>query len=157
MDSFYWRIGNGRATLFWMDIWCDNQPLKHDFPRLFCLARQKESLVADFLRIFGFYRDDWNELFTRSLLGKEEVMLSELVERVSGTVLVPDVEDKLCWANYRNGDFSVKKCSELLIMDGCGGVLRDKEGVARALFSGSAVAKDADLAKIDAVKVALED
>ncbi|TYI38301.1 hypothetical protein ES332_A02G016800v1 [Gossypium tomentosum] len=107
MDSFYWRIGNGRATLFWMDIWCDNQPLKHDFPRLFCLARQKESLVADFLRIFGFYRDDWNELFTRSLLGKEEVMLSELVER-----------DKLCWANYRNGDFSVKKCSELLIMDG---------------------------------------
>ncbi|KAG8480311.1 hypothetical protein CXB51_024753 [Gossypium anomalum] len=39
---------------------------------------------------------------------------------------------------------------------GCGGVLRDKEGVVRALFSGSVVANDTDLAEIRAIKVALE-
>ncbi|MBA0731800.1 hypothetical protein Golax_022492, partial [Gossypium laxum] len=39
---------------------------------------------------------------------------------------------------------------------GCGGVLRDKEGAARALFLGSATANDNDLAEIDAVKVALD-
>ncbi|TYH78084.1 hypothetical protein ES332_D04G200700v1 [Gossypium tomentosum] len=37
-----------------------------------------------------------------------------------------------------------------------GGVLRDKEGVARALFSGSVVANDTNLAEISAVMVALD-
>ncbi|KAG8500324.1 hypothetical protein CXB51_004215 [Gossypium anomalum] len=36
------------------------------------------------------------------------------------------------------------------------GVLRDKEGVARALFSGSVVANDTDLAEIGTVMVALD-
>ncbi|KAH1115309.1 hypothetical protein J1N35_008687 [Gossypium stocksii] len=39
---------------------------------------------------------------------------------------------------------------------GCEGVLRDKDGVARALFSGFAAANDTDLAEIGTVKVALE-
>ncbi|MBA0702859.1 hypothetical protein Goari_026756, partial [Gossypium aridum] len=39
---------------------------------------------------------------------------------------------------------------------GCGCVLRDKEGVARALFSGSIAANDTDLAEIGTVMVALE-
>ncbi|MBA0876732.1 hypothetical protein Goshw_009697 [Gossypium schwendimanii] len=34
---------------------------------------------------------------------------------------------------------------------GCGGVLRDKEGAARALFLGFATANDTDLAEIDAI------
>ncbi|MBA0631063.1 hypothetical protein Godav_003093 [Gossypium davidsonii] len=38
----------------------------------------------------------------------------------------------------------------------CGGVLRDKEGVARALFSGSVVANDTNLAEISTVMVALD-
>ncbi|KAG8479345.1 hypothetical protein CXB51_029147 [Gossypium anomalum] len=228
-EDFKILIGNGRMTLFWMDIWCGNRPLKHDFPRLFCLARQKESSIADFLRNPRFCRDEWNELFTRSLLGRVEVMLSRLVEKVSSTVLVLDVEDKLCWANDRNGEFSVpprarsflwmlaigkiptkeflvKRGEKFLVdinfgsmLDGlvskkwcridsikiklaasilrpsphgwlkfnvcgiakedravCGGVLRDNEGVARALFSGFAAANDADLAEIGTVNVALE-
>ncbi|MBA0681511.1 hypothetical protein Goari_023310, partial [Gossypium aridum] len=36
---------------------------------------------------------------------------------------------------------------------GCGGVLRDKEGVARALFLGPVAANDTDLAEIGAVMV----
>ncbi|MBA0656381.1 hypothetical protein Goklo_008744 [Gossypium klotzschianum] len=38
----------------------------------------------------------------------------------------------------------------------CGGVLRDKEGVARALFLGSIAAIDTDLAEIGAAMVALD-
>ncbi|MFQ6627985.1 hypothetical protein Gotur_008027 [Gossypium turneri] len=45
-------------------------------------------------------------------------MRRELAERVSGMVLIPDMEDKLCWANDKNEEFLVKKCSELLILDG---------------------------------------
>ncbi|KAA3472224.1 ankyrin repeat-containing protein [Gossypium australe] len=40
--------------------------------------------------------------------------------------------------------------------EGCGGVLREKESVARALFSGFVAANDADVAETGAVKVALE-
>ncbi|MBA0764641.1 hypothetical protein Gotri_013968, partial [Gossypium trilobum] len=87
VESFYWWIRNGRTVLFGIDIWC------------------------------GLCRDDWNEFFTRSLLGREEVMRRELAERVSGMVLIPDMEDKLCWANDKNEEFLVKKCSELLILD----------------------------------------
>ncbi|MBA0571390.1 hypothetical protein Golob_004967 [Gossypium lobatum] len=39
---------------------------------------------------------------------------------------------------------------------GCEGALRDKEGVVRALFFGSAAANDFDVAEIGAVKVALD-
>ncbi|MBA0827605.1 hypothetical protein Goarm_012375, partial [Gossypium armourianum] len=45
-------------------------------------------------------------------------MRRELEERVSGMVLISDMEDKLCWANDKNKEFLVKKCSELLILDG---------------------------------------
>ncbi|MBA0607998.1 hypothetical protein Godav_020250, partial [Gossypium davidsonii] len=118
-------------------------------------------------------------------------MLNKLVERMSSTVLVPNVEDKFCWAHDRNGEFSenlwwiypnrcridsIKSKPAALIWHpplhgclkfnvcgianedraGCGGVLRDNEGVARALFSGSVTANDTNLAEIGAVMVALD-
>ncbi|KAH1040319.1 hypothetical protein J1N35_042062 [Gossypium stocksii] len=39
---------------------------------------------------------------------------------------------------------------------GCGGVLRNLEGVARAIFSSAVIANDTEEAKISAVKIALE-
>ncbi|KAA3485561.1 putative Transposon TX1 [Gossypium australe] len=179
VESFYWQIGNGRTVLFGIVIWCGNMPLKQGFPRLFRLARHKESSVADLFRSAGLCRDDWNEFFTRSLLGREEVMRRELAERVSGMVLIPDMEDKLCWANDKNDECRIDTIISnsaasfwrppphgWLKFNVCGvakedrasygGVLRDKEGVARALFSGSVVANDADMAETGAIKVALE-
>lgn len=94
--------------MFWLDIWCGNRPLKQEFPRLFHLARQKESSIANVLRFSRYCRDNCNEFFTRSLLGREEEMCRELAERVSGTVLVSDIEDKLCRANDRYREFSIK-------------------------------------------------
>ncbi|KAK5786985.1 hypothetical protein PVK06_041635 [Gossypium arboreum] len=81
-----------------------------------CGERYKKSSVADCLSLSGMCRDDWNDFFIRKLLGREEVMCRELAERVRGKVLVPDMEDKLCWVNDKNEEFSVKKCSELLIL-----------------------------------------
>ncbi|KAK5834294.1 hypothetical protein PVK06_018171 [Gossypium arboreum] len=48
-ESFCWKIGNGKSTLFWWDIWCGNQPLKLLFLRLFRLAKNKVSTIADSL------------------------------------------------------------------------------------------------------------
>ncbi|MFQ6628299.1 hypothetical protein Gotur_007279 [Gossypium turneri] len=59
------------------------------------------------MRNYAFSREEWNELFTRLLLEREEVMLSKLLERVRSTVLVSDMGDKFCWAHDRNGEFWV--------------------------------------------------
>ncbi|MFQ6652469.1 hypothetical protein Gotur_024315 [Gossypium turneri] len=45
-------------------------------------------------------------------------MLRRLEDRVSSTELVLRVEDLLCWVHDSNREFTVSKCSELLIIDG---------------------------------------
>ncbi|KAK5834456.1 hypothetical protein PVK06_018334 [Gossypium arboreum] len=157
-DSFYWKIGNGSGST------------------------------------------NWNEYFTRPLLEREVGLGKELAERVIGTNLNLNIEDRLCWVKDKEGVFSVKKCTELLMLEdeeiinfdfgrlwntkemfmvdcyssslldnlaskkwielenkaGCVGVLRDMEGVVRAIFSGVIFANNAEEAEIGVVKIALE-
>lgn len=117
-EAFCWQVGNGRTTTFWVDIWCSNYLPKLEFPRLFRLARQKGGTMVEYSRNNRFSRVKWNELFTRSLLEREEEMLRRLEDRVSSTELVLRVEDRLCWVHDSNREFTVSKCSELLIIDG---------------------------------------
>lgn len=35
-------IGNGRSTMFWLDVWLGPNPLASEFPRLFCHLRLPE-------------------------------------------------------------------------------------------------------------------
>ncbi|KAH1046262.1 hypothetical protein J1N35_037046 [Gossypium stocksii] len=44
-------------------------------------------------------------------------MCKELAERVRVMKLNSNIEDRLCWAKDKAGEFSVKKCIELLMMD----------------------------------------
>ncbi|GJZ45079.1 RNA-directed DNA polymerase, eukaryota, reverse transcriptase zinc-binding domain protein [Tanacetum coccineum] len=41
------KIGNGCNTLFWLDTWIGNEPLKDSFPRLFKLKSNPLALVCD--------------------------------------------------------------------------------------------------------------
>ncbi|PWA73278.1 reverse transcriptase domain, Reverse transcriptase zinc-binding domain protein [Artemisia annua] len=41
------KIGNGCNTLFWLDTWIGNEPLKDSFPRLFRLESNPSALVCD--------------------------------------------------------------------------------------------------------------
>ncbi|MBA0700632.1 hypothetical protein Goari_005670 [Gossypium aridum] len=111
-EALCWRVGNGRTTMFWVDIWCGNCPLKLEFPRLFRLVRQKGSMVANYSRNNVFNRLKWSELFTRSLLEREEEILCRLEDRVNSIELVPGVEDRLCWCErvLERGDHLFFKC-----------------------------------------------
>ncbi|GJU20086.1 hypothetical protein Tco_1153428 [Tanacetum coccineum] len=46
-DVFKKKIGNGCNTLFWLDTWIGNEPLKDSFPRLFRLESNPLALVYD--------------------------------------------------------------------------------------------------------------
>ncbi|KAH1047038.1 hypothetical protein J1N35_037822 [Gossypium stocksii] len=124
-DSFSWRIGNSRTTLFWIDIWCGYCPLKQ----------------------------------VRSVF--DEVPLQEKFWWICPNICrIDSIKSKLAasfWWPPPHGCLKFNVCGianeERAV---CGGVLRDKEGVTRALFSGSIAANDSNVAKIGAVKVALE-
>ncbi|KAA3463550.1 Retrovirus-related Pol polyprotein LINE-1 [Gossypium australe] len=116
-ESFFWKIGNGKSTLFWWDIWCGNRPLKVLFPRLFRLAKNKVSTVVDSLNYSGNGSVNWGDWFSRPLLDRENEMCKDMANKVSGTVLLSEVEDRLYWINDKFGVFLVKKCPDLLILD----------------------------------------
>jgi len=39
-------LGNGRSTLFWIDVWNDDEALADRFPALFSQCTQKEASVS---------------------------------------------------------------------------------------------------------------
>lgn len=44
-------------------------------------------------------------------------MCKFLADRLISTVLISDKKGRLCWSNDKLGVFSIKKCSELLILE----------------------------------------
>lgn len=40
------KVGDGRSTYFWDDVWLGSESLKNQFPRLFSIADNKEAKVA---------------------------------------------------------------------------------------------------------------
>ncbi|KAK5786883.1 hypothetical protein PVK06_041531 [Gossypium arboreum] len=147
VDSFYWKIGNGKSALFWWDNWCRDRPLKLIYPRLFHLAKSKDCTVAEVVCMLGNGSSSWNEYFTRPLLDREQGLCKELAERVNGTVLNLNIEDRLCWAKDKGGDFLVKKCTKLLMLD---------DGENNMFDCGAVIANNAKEAEIGAGKIALE-
>lgn len=87
------------------------------YPTFFRLAKSKDFTVAEVVCLFGNGSASWNKYFTRPLLGREEGLCKGLAERVSGTMLNLNIEDRLCWEKDKDGDFSAKKCTELLMLD----------------------------------------
>nr|GEV97633.1 RNA-directed DNA polymerase, eukaryota, reverse transcriptase zinc-binding domain protein [Tanacetum cinerariifolium] len=59
------RVGNGRSTMFWKDLWIGDSPLCLAFPRLYALDNNKEGTVADKLN------DSFTVSFRRVVLGLE--------------------------------------------------------------------------------------
>ncbi|TYH21059.1 hypothetical protein ES288_A04G012500v1 [Gossypium darwinii] len=104
-NSFDVRLNRwiGDKDFKWKDHWCGNCPLKFEFPRLFRLAKFKNGSV--------FYYS--------ALLDREWGMISRLLDWVGGVVLIPEVEDRILWKHDKNGEFSVKQLTKLMV-DGVG-------------------------------------
>jgi hypothetical protein len=45
----YFKVGNGKKTRFWEDVWLGEQPLAQQYPSLYNIVRRKNVLVADVL------------------------------------------------------------------------------------------------------------
>ncbi|GJR46872.1 hypothetical protein Tco_1314975 [Tanacetum coccineum] len=87
------KVGNGESTSFWDDVWLDDSPLKHLYPRLYSLELDKHYSVAAKL---------WDSTLISSFRraprgGIEEEQLQLLVASTSSIVL-PQISNRWVWS-----------------------------------------------------------
>ncbi|GJW16418.1 RNA-directed DNA polymerase, eukaryota [Tanacetum coccineum] len=60
------KVGNGRNTIFWKDMWCGDGTLEATYPRLVALASNRNAFVSDYWSMYG-----WNIRWRRDIRGGE--------------------------------------------------------------------------------------
>jgi hypothetical protein len=88
-------VGDGSWTRFWHDTWFGDHPLKESFSKLFCIARDRDAVVADHM----FAHNDevhWDISFIGLVHDWEvDTVSSFLNAQYSGRSR--GNEDKYCW------------------------------------------------------------
>ncbi|GJV40575.1 RNA-directed DNA polymerase, eukaryota, reverse transcriptase zinc-binding domain protein [Tanacetum coccineum] len=97
------KIGNGKDTSFWDDVWIGEIPLKFRFPRLYNLETNKHADVASKLIQVHF-----SNLLGRCPRGgvEHQFQMGELTTLLNDVVL-GDMDDRWRWTLDGSGDFSV--------------------------------------------------
>jgi hypothetical protein len=106
------KVGDGRLTAFWTDIWISNVSLKDRFPRLFSVSSIQEAKVGS----AGSWvngRWCWAIAWRQNLFVWEDELRAKLMEILLGASLSM-LEDKWVWLVEADGVFSVKSCYSLL-------------------------------------------
>ncbi|GJU44340.1 RNA-directed DNA polymerase, eukaryota [Tanacetum coccineum] len=102
------RVGNGRSTSFWNDLWIGDSCFRYKFPRLYALDINKECTVADKM-VASF-----TSSFRREVRGgAESLQLTQILDLL-GTVILSNMEDRWIWDLNGDGEFCVKDVCNLL-------------------------------------------
>jgi hypothetical protein len=109
------KVGNGRNTKFWKEIWVGDQPLCIKFPRLFSMSTQQEEVVGD-MGNWVENRWRWNLLWRRSFFQWEETLYRQL-EEILASFHFLEHDDCWLWRENLDDGFTVKSCYELLSAD----------------------------------------
>ncbi|XP_022027805.1 uncharacterized protein LOC110929017 [Helianthus annuus] len=101
------KIGVGDKTLFWVDTWYGDKPLKEKFPLIYQLAKEKRAKVQDnYTRPNGGVLWDWAWHKTPSTVNERQQM-EELLGMLN-QVRLSERSDYWIWNGGENQDFSVK-------------------------------------------------
>ncbi|GJT56772.1 hypothetical protein Tco_0991826 [Tanacetum coccineum] len=106
-----WEVGDGKAILFWVDIWVGGRRLRERFPRLYHLC--KEVSVGN----KGAWRGDdwtWEWCWRNTPRGRVMRDITELCNLVQSVQLNKNVKDKCRWELSEDGKFSVKDLRDLI-------------------------------------------
>ncbi|GJR12098.1 hypothetical protein Tco_0794750 [Tanacetum coccineum] len=92
-SSILRRVNNGTSTRFWHDTWTGTSSLNHQYPRLFCLALNKDCLVRD------CWNNGWHfEWFRNISNGTNANLLASLHCNLSD-ISLNDSEDTWVWSS----------------------------------------------------------
>ena len=101
------KVGNGKATLFWHDRWCDAGVLKYIFPRLFTISTQEHCQVYQMGEWVGSSWV-WHLHWRRNLYDweLEEVGALRLIIEQNGPK--QDTQNGLVWNNVDHTSYPTK-------------------------------------------------
>lgn len=80
------KVGNGKNTPFWHQAWFGEKPLKDEFPRMFSLSNDKNSVISS----FGWWDGDvwrWRWSWRRALFVWEEEIEKRFCDTLVGAVI----------------------------------------------------------------------
>ncbi|GJW20453.1 RNA-directed DNA polymerase, eukaryota, reverse transcriptase zinc-binding domain protein [Tanacetum coccineum] len=101
-DFMYIKVGNGKTTKFWDDIWIGSKPLKLLFPRIYALDNIKDASICMKLN-----EPSLDNNFRRSIRGGiEQSQFKKLTDLLIPIVLNP-CPDRWFWSLEGSGEFSV--------------------------------------------------
>lgn len=95
------HINNGKQSRFWEEIWAGPIPLKLEFPTLYLLCEDKDSLVSDY-----WSGDGWKLGFKRPLGSDMEEWESMML--LLDDYSLNDKEDVFRWVLEKSGRYSTK-------------------------------------------------
>ena len=100
-------VGDGSDTLFWLETWLHEKPLKIACPRLFRISPLQNAHVNE----MGCWRNGvwyWSLTWARPFRAQDEIEWAYLQNLLQKVVLLPEKKDRLIWAPHKSGDYSVK-------------------------------------------------
>ncbi|KAJ0778893.1 putative reverse transcriptase zinc-binding domain-containing protein [Helianthus annuus] len=99
-------VGNGRSIRLWTDVWVLNVQLKDRFPLLFLLSKNKNSMVADTVKVVdGAVTLVWDWL--RNPSSTEELEQLQNYSNLLFSAGYNEQIDKWLWKGSKDGMFSV--------------------------------------------------
>jgi hypothetical protein len=108
------EVGDGPHTSLWHYVWCEDQPLKEPFVELFCLARNRDALVAN-LNIVTNDVVHWDMSFIM-LVHDWENWTQPLLSSVWYYARVGRGGDyELCWTPSKRKSFEIKSFYKVLL------------------------------------------
>lgn len=111
-------IENGRRVRFWKDLWWGNSTLDLTYHRLYCIASNKNTLVAKILShdVNGL---SWHLLFTRKLYEWEVPSVGNLMNDLNMIYISSSDRDSRIWSPSLDGLFSFKSFLFVLLRKLC--------------------------------------
>ncbi|GJR90004.1 RNA-directed DNA polymerase, eukaryota [Tanacetum coccineum] len=102
------RVGNGRRTSFWNDLWIGDASLRFMFPRLYALDTNKVCTVADKMDA------PLTSSFRQTVRGGAESQQLAHIFDLLGPVILSNMEDRWVWDLNGDGKIRVKDVRTLL-------------------------------------------
>ncbi|GKV19246.1 hypothetical protein SLEP1_g29532 [Rubroshorea leprosula] len=113
-EGFVKRVGEGKDTFFWDDMWVGDVNLKENFPRLYSITTNKNVKVAELGEwCEGVWVWKWN--WRRDLFAWELDLLQELEDTIRPVSINRGTEDVWIWKWDNSGQYTVRLAYQQLL------------------------------------------
>lgn len=100
------QMGDGRETLFWYDIWAQDDALRSIYPRLFRKSAAPLATVAS-MRSWNNQAWVWESPWSSPLRSRDRADLNSLLETQNQVTFTEGQKDQLIWSLHKSGNYSV--------------------------------------------------